>query len=64
MTGWSSGRVRSRSTLTVTLVEQAPAVMPTVDVDLGRLLGEELRRRRAQAVNDVIVKAIHQDAVA
>jgi NADPH-dependent 2,4-dienoyl-CoA reductase/sulfur reductase-like enzyme len=48
--------------LAVTLVEQAPAVMPTVDVELGRLLGEELARHGVQVVNDVIVKAIHHDA--
>jgi NADPH-dependent 2,4-dienoyl-CoA reductase/sulfur reductase-like enzyme len=48
--------------LDVTLVEQAPAVMPTVDVDLGRLLGEELRRHGVQVVNDVTVKAIHHEA--
>jgi NADPH-dependent 2,4-dienoyl-CoA reductase/sulfur reductase-like enzyme len=48
--------------LTVTLVEQAPAVMPTVDLDLGRLLGEELQRHRVRVVNNVTVKAIHQDA--
>jgi NADPH-dependent 2,4-dienoyl-CoA reductase/sulfur reductase-like enzyme len=46
--------------LDVTLVEQAPAVMPTVDLKLGRLLGEELRRHDVEAVNDVTVKAIHQ----
>ena len=48
--------------LAVTLVEQAPAVMPTVDLDLGRLLGEELRRHDVQVVNDVTVKAIRQEA--
>jgi NADPH-dependent 2,4-dienoyl-CoA reductase/sulfur reductase-like enzyme len=48
--------------LHVTLVEQAPAVMPTVDVDLGRLLGEELIRHGVRVVNDVTVKAIHQAA--
>jgi NADPH-dependent 2,4-dienoyl-CoA reductase/sulfur reductase-like enzyme len=47
--------------LAVTLVEQAPAVMPTVDEELGRLLGEELRRRGVEVVNGVTVKAIHQD---
>jgi NADPH-dependent 2,4-dienoyl-CoA reductase/sulfur reductase-like enzyme len=47
--------------LGVTVVEQAPAVMPTVDVELGRLLGEELRRHGVQVVNDVTVKAIHHD---
>jgi NADPH-dependent 2,4-dienoyl-CoA reductase/sulfur reductase-like enzyme len=48
--------------LEVTLAEQAPAVMPTVDVELGRLLGKELRRHGVQVVNDVTVKAIHADA--
>jgi NADPH-dependent 2,4-dienoyl-CoA reductase/sulfur reductase-like enzyme len=47
--------------LAVIVVEQAPAVMPTVDLELGRLLGEELRRHDVRAVNDVTVKAIHQD---
>jgi NADPH-dependent 2,4-dienoyl-CoA reductase/sulfur reductase-like enzyme len=49
--------------LAVTLVEQAPAVMPTVDLELGRLLGEELRRHDVQVVNDVTIKAIHHQAV-
>jgi NADPH-dependent 2,4-dienoyl-CoA reductase/sulfur reductase-like enzyme len=48
--------------LEVTMVEQAPAVMPTVDLELGRLLGEELRRHDVQVVSDVTVKAIHNDA--
>jgi NADPH-dependent 2,4-dienoyl-CoA reductase/sulfur reductase-like enzyme len=47
--------------LTVTVIEQAPTVMPTVDIELGRLLGEELRRHDVQVVNDVTVKAIHQE---
>jgi NADPH-dependent 2,4-dienoyl-CoA reductase/sulfur reductase-like enzyme len=47
--------------LAVTVVEQAPAVMPTVDVELGRLLGEELRRHGVRVVNDVTVKAIHKE---
>jgi NADPH-dependent 2,4-dienoyl-CoA reductase/sulfur reductase-like enzyme len=47
--------------LEVTAVEQAPAVMPTVDLELGRLLGQELRRHGVQVVNDVTVKAIHYD---
>jgi NADPH-dependent 2,4-dienoyl-CoA reductase/sulfur reductase-like enzyme len=47
--------------LAVTLVEQAPAVMPTVDLELARLLGEELRRHGVHVVNDVTVKAIHHD---
>jgi NADPH-dependent 2,4-dienoyl-CoA reductase/sulfur reductase-like enzyme len=48
--------------LKVTLVEQAPAVMPTVDLELGRLLGEELGRHGVRVVNDVTVKAIHHQA--
>ena len=48
--------------LAVTLVEQASAVMPTVDVELGRLLGDELRGHGVRVVNDVTVKAIHQGA--
>ena len=47
--------------LAVTLVEQAPAVMPTVDPELGELFGHELRRHDVQVVNDVTVKAIHRD---
>jgi NADPH-dependent 2,4-dienoyl-CoA reductase/sulfur reductase-like enzyme len=46
--------------LAITVVEQAPAVMPTVDLELGRLLGEELGRHDVQVVNDVTVTAIHQ----
>ena len=46
--------------LEVTLVEQAPAVMPTVDPELGQLLGQELRRHGLRVVNDVTVKAINQ----
>jgi NADPH-dependent 2,4-dienoyl-CoA reductase/sulfur reductase-like enzyme len=36
--------------------------MPTVDIELGRLLGEGLNRHDVQVVNDVTVKAIHHDA--
>jgi NADPH-dependent 2,4-dienoyl-CoA reductase/sulfur reductase-like enzyme len=46
--------------LAVTLVEQAPAVMPTVDPELGGLLGKELSRHGVQVVNDVTVKAIRR----
>ena len=49
----------SRS-LAVTMVEQAPAVMPTVDPELGELLGQELGRHGVRVVNDVAVKALHQ----
>jgi NADPH-dependent 2,4-dienoyl-CoA reductase/sulfur reductase-like enzyme len=48
--------------LAVTLVEQAPAVMPTVDPELGELLGQELGRHGVQVVNDVTVKAIRREA--
>jgi NADPH-dependent 2,4-dienoyl-CoA reductase/sulfur reductase-like enzyme len=48
--------------LSVTLVEQAPAVMPTVDHELGELLGQELGRHDVQVVNDVTIKAIHHGA--
>jgi NADPH-dependent 2,4-dienoyl-CoA reductase/sulfur reductase-like enzyme len=46
--------------LAVTMVEQAPAVMPTVDPELGELLGQELGRHGVRVVNDVAVKALHQ----
>jgi NADPH-dependent 2,4-dienoyl-CoA reductase/sulfur reductase-like enzyme len=45
----------------VTLVEQAPAVMPTIDVELGRLLGEELSRHGVQVVTGVTIKAIGRE---
>jgi NADPH-dependent 2,4-dienoyl-CoA reductase/sulfur reductase-like enzyme len=45
--------------LEVTVVEETPAVMPTVDLELGRLLGEELHRHGVRVVNEVTVKAIH-----
>ena len=47
--------------LAVTLVEQAPAVMPTVDLELGGRLGEELGRHGVQVVNDVTVKAVGRE---
>jgi NADPH-dependent 2,4-dienoyl-CoA reductase/sulfur reductase-like enzyme len=47
--------------LTVTLVEQAPAVMPTVDLKLGQLLGQELDRHGVQVVNEVTIKAVHRE---
>ncbi len=47
--------------LSVTLVEQAPAVMPTVDHELGELLGHELCRHDVQVVNNVTIKAIHHE---
>ena len=47
--------------LSVTVVEQAPAVMPTVDEELGDLLGEELGRHSVQVVNNVTIKATHQE---
>jgi NADPH-dependent 2,4-dienoyl-CoA reductase/sulfur reductase-like enzyme len=47
--------------LAVTLVEQASAVMPRIDGDLGVLIGQELRRHGVQVVNDVTVKAIRRE---
>jgi NADPH-dependent 2,4-dienoyl-CoA reductase/sulfur reductase-like enzyme len=47
--------------LAVTLVEQAAAVMPTIDAELGRLLGQELARHGVQLVNDVTVKTIRHE---
>jgi pyruvate/2-oxoglutarate dehydrogenase complex dihydrolipoamide dehydrogenase (E3) component len=47
--------------LTVKLVEQAPAVMPTIDIELGQLLGEELHPHSVQVVKEVTVKAIHRE---
>ena len=35
--------------------------MPSVDNELGRILGQELRRHDVQVVNDVTVKAIHRE---
>ena len=48
--------------LAVILVEQAPVVMPTVDAELGELVGQELDRHEVQFVNDVTIKAIHHQA--
>jgi hypothetical protein len=36
--------------------------MPTVDLELGEFLGQELGRHDVQVVNDVTIKAIHQEA--
>jgi NADPH-dependent 2,4-dienoyl-CoA reductase/sulfur reductase-like enzyme len=47
--------------LTVTLIEQASTVMPTVDAALGQLIGQELDRHGVQVVNDVTVKAIRRE---
>jgi pyruvate/2-oxoglutarate dehydrogenase complex dihydrolipoamide dehydrogenase (E3) component len=35
--------------------------MPTVDPELGELLGQELGRQGVRVVNDVTIKAIHQE---
>jgi NADPH-dependent 2,4-dienoyl-CoA reductase/sulfur reductase-like enzyme len=47
--------------LSVTLVEQASAVMPTVEQERGELVGQELGHHDVQVVNDVTIKAIHQE---
>jgi NADPH-dependent 2,4-dienoyl-CoA reductase/sulfur reductase-like enzyme len=44
----------------VTLLEQAPSVMTTVDVELGELLGEELGRHDVRVQTDALVKGIER----
>ena len=44
----------------VTLLEQAPAVMTTVDVELGELVGAELGRHDVRVHTDALVKAIER----
>lgn len=46
--------------LGVTVVEQFPEVLPTVDPELGALVREELRRHDVNVVTGVDVKAIRQ----
>ena len=47
--------------LDVTLVEQLPAVLPTVDRELGELVREELQRNGVLVLTDSTVSAIEQD---
>ena len=44
--------------LAVTQVEQLPAVLPTVDPDLGQLVAEELAAHGVRVVNSVRIQAI------
>jgi len=46
--------------LDVTLVEQLPAVLPTVDRELGELVREELQRNGVLVLTDSTVSAIEQ----
>ena len=48
--------------LEVTVVEQAPAAMPTVDPELGQLIGQELAGQAVRLATEVTVRAIHPHA--
>ena len=48
--------------LDVTLVGRSPAVLPTVDPQLGRMLEEELRRKGVQVVSGTEVERIGDSA--
>jgi NADPH-dependent 2,4-dienoyl-CoA reductase/sulfur reductase-like enzyme len=45
--------------LEVTVIEQAPAAMPTVDPELGQLIGQELASQGVRLATEVTVRAIH-----
>jgi NADPH-dependent 2,4-dienoyl-CoA reductase/sulfur reductase-like enzyme len=45
--------------LEVTVVEQAPAAMPTVDPELGQIIGQELADQGVRLATGVTVRAIH-----
>jgi NADPH-dependent 2,4-dienoyl-CoA reductase/sulfur reductase-like enzyme len=47
--------------LEVTVVEQAPAAMPTVDPELGEVIGRELAGHGVRLATGVTVRAIHPD---
>lgn len=47
--------------LEVTLIGKAKAVLPTVDADLGALVGEEFRRRGVEVVNKTQIHSIKAD---
>jgi NADPH-dependent 2,4-dienoyl-CoA reductase/sulfur reductase-like enzyme len=49
-----------RSGLQVTVVEQLPAVMPTVDVELGNRIGDELRRHGVTVRTGTAVERIER----
>jgi NADPH-dependent 2,4-dienoyl-CoA reductase/sulfur reductase-like enzyme len=48
----------TRRGVAVTLVEQAPAVLPTVDPEFGERLGDTMRRRGVDVLAGVAVEAI------
>jgi NADPH-dependent 2,4-dienoyl-CoA reductase/sulfur reductase-like enzyme len=50
----------TRRGIAVTLMEQAPAVLPTVDPALGAILGERMRRRGVEVLAGVRVEAIER----
>jgi NADPH-dependent 2,4-dienoyl-CoA reductase/sulfur reductase-like enzyme len=47
--------------LAVTVVEQLPSVLPTVDAELGALLRDELERNGVRVINGATVTAIEAD---
>jgi pyruvate/2-oxoglutarate dehydrogenase complex dihydrolipoamide dehydrogenase (E3) component len=48
--------------LEVTLLEQAPAVMTTVDIELGQIIGNELVRRGVTLLTSAFVRRIEWSA--
>jgi NADPH-dependent 2,4-dienoyl-CoA reductase/sulfur reductase-like enzyme len=48
--------------LEVTVVEQAPTAMPTMDPQLGGVIGDELARHGVRLATGVTVRAIHPNA--
>ena len=46
--------------LQVTVVEQLPAAMPTVDVDLGHRIGSELARHGVEAVTGTVIERVER----
>lgn len=48
--------------LEVTLVGRSPAVLPTVDPQIGRIVEDELRRKRVRVVSGTEVERIEQTA--
>ncbi|MGB9113651.1 MAG: FAD-dependent oxidoreductase [Acidimicrobiales bacterium] len=50
----------TRRGLSVTQIEQLPEVLPTVDAELGALIGTELENHGVEVVRDTIVRAIRR----
>jgi len=58
---WRWPRRSPSRELEVTVVEQAPAAMPTVDPELGEVIGRELAGHGVRLATGVTVRAIHPD---